>query len=104
MFWFFAHRARGILAPQPGIKPAPTALEGKASTTGLPGKSHVASVFEDPGQFNSNVKQLHTEDMDETEKTEQHWIKNFIVYEIFLFMWECPSGFFFFLATQHEES
>ena len=38
MFWFFGHEARGILAPQPGIEPAPTALEGKVSATGLPGK------------------------------------------------------------------
>ena len=38
MFWFFGPEACGILAPQPGIKPEPLALEGEASTTGLPGK------------------------------------------------------------------
>ena len=27
MFWVFGHEACGILAPQPGIKPAPSALE-----------------------------------------------------------------------------
>ena len=39
MFWFFGQKACGILAPQPGIEPAPLALEGKVLTTGLPGKS-----------------------------------------------------------------
>ena len=39
MFWFFGGEAREILAPQPGIKPAPSALEGEVLTTGLPGKS-----------------------------------------------------------------
>ena len=39
MFWFFGHEACGILAPQPGIEPAPPALEGEVLTTGLPGKS-----------------------------------------------------------------
>ena len=38
MFWFFGHKACGILAPQPGIKPTPPALEGKVLTTGPPGK------------------------------------------------------------------
>ena len=40
MFWFFGPEACGILAPRPGIEPAPPALEGEVSTTGLPGKSH----------------------------------------------------------------
>ena len=39
MFWFFGHEACGILTPQPGIEPAPPALEGKVLTTGPPGKS-----------------------------------------------------------------
>ena len=39
MVWFFDHEACGILAPQPGIKPAPRALEGEVFTTGPPGKS-----------------------------------------------------------------
>ena len=39
MFWFFSHKAYGILAPWPGIEPEPLALEGKVLTTGLPGKS-----------------------------------------------------------------
>ena len=34
----FGCEACGILAPQPGIKPAPRALEGEVLTTGLPGK------------------------------------------------------------------
>ena len=43
MFWFFGLETYGILAPQPGINSAPSELEGKVSTTGLPGKS--LSVF-----------------------------------------------------------
>ena len=39
MFWFFGREACGILAPRPGIEPAPPALEGEVLTTGLPGKS-----------------------------------------------------------------
>ena len=35
IFWFFGCEARGILVPQPGIKPTPTALEGIVLTTGL---------------------------------------------------------------------
>ena len=40
MFWYFGCEACGILAPWPGIKPAPPALEGRVLTTGLPRKSH----------------------------------------------------------------
>ena len=39
MFCFFDREACGILAPRPGIKPAPPALEGEVLTTGPPGKS-----------------------------------------------------------------
>ena len=39
MSWFLGHRAYGILAPRPGIKPAPSALEGEVLTTGPAGKS-----------------------------------------------------------------
>ena len=39
MFWFFGQEACGILAPRPGIEPAPPALEGEVLTTGPPGKS-----------------------------------------------------------------
>ena len=39
IFWFFGHKACGILAPRPGMEPAPPALEGEALTTGPPGKS-----------------------------------------------------------------
>ena len=38
MSWVFGHEACGILAPQPGIEPAPLALEGEVLTTELPGK------------------------------------------------------------------
>ena len=36
-FGFFVSEACGILAPQPGIKPTPPALEGKVLTTGPQG-------------------------------------------------------------------
>ena len=36
---FFGLDARGILAPPPGIEPAPPALEGEVLATGPPGKS-----------------------------------------------------------------
>ena len=39
MYWFFGHNAFGFLAPQPGMKPAPTALEGKVLNTGPSRKS-----------------------------------------------------------------
>ena len=35
---FFGHKTCGILAPQPGIEPVPSALEGKVLTTRPPGK------------------------------------------------------------------
>lgn len=37
MFWFFGFGACGILAPRPGIKLAPLALEKKILTTGHQG-------------------------------------------------------------------
>ena len=40
MLWFFfGHEACGILAPQPGIQPAPTALEGEVLTSVQPVRS-----------------------------------------------------------------
>ena len=39
MFWFFDPNVCVILAPQPGIEPTPSALEGKVLTIGPPGKS-----------------------------------------------------------------
>ena len=41
MFWFFGCEACDILAPRPGVEPAPPASEGEVLTTGLPGKSRV---------------------------------------------------------------
>ena len=38
-FGFFGSETYGILAPQPGIKPAPVALESQVLSTGPPGKS-----------------------------------------------------------------
>ena len=39
LFRFFGPEACGVLAPRPGIEPAPAALEGEVLTTGPPGKS-----------------------------------------------------------------
>ena len=39
MFWFFGQEACRILAPLPGIKLVPPALNGEVLTTGLPGRS-----------------------------------------------------------------
>ena len=38
-FLFCGHKTCGILAPRPGIEPAPPALEGKVLTAGPPEKS-----------------------------------------------------------------
>ena len=46
MFWFFGPEACGILAPWPGIEPAPPALEGEVLTTGPPGKSQDTSFLQ----------------------------------------------------------
>ena len=45
MFWFFSQEACGILAPLPGIKPTPPALEGKVLTTRPPRKSPPSLSF-----------------------------------------------------------
>ena len=52
-FWFFGHKACGILGPQPGIETAPPALEDKVLTTGLPGKSQEAHFkYKDTDRLN----------------------------------------------------
>ena len=45
VFWCFVHEACGILAPRPGIEPAPPVLEGEVSTTGPPRKSLSIYLF-----------------------------------------------------------
>ena len=45
MFWLFGCKSRGILAPWPGIEPAPSALEGEVLTSGPPGKSLVLFIY-----------------------------------------------------------
>ena len=39
MWFFFGREVCGILAPQPGMEPVLSALEGNVLTSGLPGKS-----------------------------------------------------------------
>ena len=45
MFRFFGREACEVLAPWPGIEPAPPALEGEALTTGPPAKSLRAVTY-----------------------------------------------------------
>ena len=45
MSCIFGHEACGILAPRPGIEPAPPALEGEVLTTGPLGKSPTFIFF-----------------------------------------------------------
>ena len=50
MFWFSDPKACGILAPQSGIEPAPSALGGEVLTTGSPGKSlFYSTTLDTPG-------------------------------------------------------
>ena len=49
MFWFSGQRARWILAPRPGIQPAPCTLEGQVLTIGL--LREVLAVFSIQGIF-----------------------------------------------------
>ena len=41
MLWFFGQEARGIWAPQPGVKPVSPALEARGLTPGPPGESGI---------------------------------------------------------------
>ena len=61
MFWIFGSEACGTLAPWPGIKSTPPALEGKVSTTGPPGKSPNGSSDTEKVRYKSlseNLPQL----------------------------------------------
>ena len=57
MFWFFGCEACGILGPQPGIKPAPPALECEVLTTGLPAKSLTICfyIYSDSFELHRNI-------------------------------------------------
>ena len=50
MFWCFGHETCEILAPLPGIKPIPPALEDKVLITGPPVKSPSPSLYWWPSQ------------------------------------------------------
>ena len=57
MFWFLGCEACGILAPQPGVEPAPLALEGEILTSGPVEKSlqlMFLSVIKCPGGSDGN--------------------------------------------------
>ena len=55
MFWFFGLKSCGNLAPQPGIEPAPPALEGEVLLTGPPGKSQCPFFENDQLGFTSHM-------------------------------------------------
>ena len=44
-FFFLAAMHVGLLVPQPGIQPAPPALEREVLTTRLPGKSQITVLI-----------------------------------------------------------
>ena len=52
----FGQEACGVLALQPGMEPTPPALEGKVSTTGLPGKSWFSLMNCGPSDHNVSGK------------------------------------------------
>ena len=94
MFWCFGSKACGILAPQPGVEPAPPALEGKVLTTGPPGKSLSYLIFKSLRHFEfifvcgmrvcSNFIDLH-----EVVQLSQHhllkrWFFFFVLYSCLL--------------------
>ena len=51
MFWIFGREACGILAPEPGMEPTPSALEGEVLTSGPPGKSCNDWTLRNAGQM-----------------------------------------------------
>ena len=46
LFWFFGHKACGILAPWPGNEQHPAALESKVPATGLPRRSQAQLLIQ----------------------------------------------------------
>ena len=57
MFWFFGHKAFGILAPGLGIEPTPPASEGKVLTTGPPWK-FLLLCFEEKQSKTTQIENL----------------------------------------------
>lgn len=49
MSWFLGHKTYGILAPDQGVEPTPSALEGEVLTTGPAGSPQLNSLG---SQFN----------------------------------------------------
>ena len=45
MLWLLWPQSTEILAPWPGVRPTPPALEGEVLATGLPGKSQSIEIF-----------------------------------------------------------
>ena len=56
MFWFFGHKACGILVSQPGIEPTAPTMQGEVLTTGLPRKFPFVSYFSSHIQIISTYK------------------------------------------------
>ena len=70
VWFFFGHKACGILAPQPGIEPVPSALEGEVLTARPPGKSLI-------NHLNHTLKTVIDEKLVFKNKKckEKEWIK-----------------------------
>ena len=68
MFWSFGSEACRILAPQPGFKPAPPALEGEVLSTGLPGKTQYSSVLRETGTEREREEHFDRESYSQTQE------------------------------------
>ena len=55
MFWYFGREACGILAPRPGIEPAPSALEGEVLTRWTAREVPVAVSYSSHGKLTQRV-------------------------------------------------
>ena len=58
LLWFCYGFLCGILAPQPGIKPIPPALEGEVLTHGPPGKPPAEALMYAFKQFKNNLNRV----------------------------------------------
>ena len=68
MVWLFGLEACEILAPQPGFKPAPPALEGEVLSTGPPGKTQYSSVLRETGIEREREEHFDRESYSQTQE------------------------------------
>ena len=64
----FGSEAYRILAPQPGFKPAPPALEGEVLSTGPPGKTQYSSVLRETGIEREREEHFDRESYSQTQE------------------------------------